>query len=309
MISWFYKIEEFVNTIFKGKMRSLCWHILKGILNIWAPFYYSKSKIRPGKSSKEYLDGDVIISLTTFPKRIKTLPLVLESLFRQTVKPTRIVLWLAEEQFPDKNAIKIFLKRYIDLGLEIRFCDDLRAHKKYYYAMKEYPDAYIVTFDDDIFCPENMLEKLLLTYKEHPHCIVTQRAHEMRFDTSGKLLPYGKWNYLAKGCIGPSRYLCATGGAGCLYFPGALVEETFDKEKIKSLCLGADDIWLKCMSFLKGTKIVLTGINNPEIIDVRDNKKNGLAKQNVEMDMNDVQLLAVTEHYRIDWSKDYATKE
>ena len=71
------------------------------------------------------------------------------------------------------------------------------------------------------------------------------------------------------------------------------------------MCLGADDIWLKCMSFLQGTPIVLTGVNNPEIIDVRDNKKNGLARQNVEQDLNDVQLKAVTKKFDIDWGKYY----
>ena len=192
-----------------------------------------------------------------------------------------------------------FLKKYLNLGLEIKYCDDLRAHKKYYYAMKENPEALIVTFDDDIFAPEDMLERLLTTYIEYPKCIVTQRAHEMKFASGEELLPYGEWNSLAKGCKGPSMYLCATGGAGCLYFPGALSENVFDKELICSLCLGADDIWLKCMSFLQGTPIVLTGVNNPEIIDVRDNKKNGLARQNV------VQLKAVTKKFDIDWGKYY----
>ena len=307
MVDKFYKIESWCNKRFNNVANYVCWHVLKSVLNITAPIYYKTHDIRRGQSCKKYVDEDVIISMTTFPERLKTLPMVLESLFRQTVYPTKIILWLANNQFTDKEAVKSFLMKYIKLGLEIRYCDDLRSHKKYYYTMKENPNALVVTFDDDIFAPEDMLERLLITYTQYPNCIVTQRAHEMIIDKSGIPVPYNNWNRLAKDCKGPSRFLCATGGAGCLYFPGALSEHVFDKEAIKALCFQADDIWLKCMSFLNGVEVVLTSENNPEIIDIKDNKKNGLAKQNVEQGLNDIQLQAVSNYYGIDWSKDYGS--
>jgi len=308
MIKTFYNLEAYCNHIFTGKIRSICWHLLKGVLNAYASIYYAITTTKFSKiSAKAYVKQDVIISLTTFPARLQTIPNVLESIFRQTVRPTRIILWLADEQFPNKESVKTYLNKYLKLGLEIKYCDDLKAHKKYYYSIKENPNAFIITFDDDIFAPEDMIEILLKTHNKYPNCIVTQRAHEMKLNLNGELLPYGKWNYLAQDCEGPSRYLCATGGAGCLYVPGALSENAFDIEQIKSLCLEADDIWLKCMSFLKGTKVVLTGVNNPEIIDVRANKRNGLAKKNIELALNDVQMKAVADYYHIDWEKDYGT--
>ena len=39
-------------------------------------------------------------------------------------------------------------------GLTIRFCEDLKAHKKYYYAFKEYPDDIVITVDDDVIYPQ-----------------------------------------------------------------------------------------------------------------------------------------------------------
>lgn len=303
LISHFYKIEGVSDKYLPRKLKILLWYILKYSLNTILPVYYKIVPYKKGISSRNYIDNEVIISLTSFPARIKTLPLVLESLYRQDVNADRIILWLADSQFPEKTTIEGFLKKFLDRGLELRYCDDLRAHKKYYYAMKENPTSIIVTFDDDVLCPEDMLQRLLTTYVKYPDCIVTQRAHQMKFYENGTLKPYEEWNNLAKNCIGPDIYLCQTGGAGCLYFPGSLSEHVFDVDVIKSKCLLADDIWLNCMSYLKGTKVVLTGKNNPEIIDVLDNKSNGLAKDNVENNLNDKQLKEVTSYYNIDWSK------
>lgn len=53
-------------------------------------------------------------------------------------------------------------------GLEIRFCDDLRSHKKYYFAMQEYPEDIVILFDDDMFYPKNTIKKLYELYKKFP---------------------------------------------------------------------------------------------------------------------------------------------
>ena len=43
----------------------------------------------------------VTVSLTSFPARIEYVHLAIKSLMLQSYKPDRVVLWLAEEQFPD----------------------------------------------------------------------------------------------------------------------------------------------------------------------------------------------------------------
>lgn len=304
MVDKFYSFEKACSIIPIRKVRSAIWYVLKYCLNRYAPRYYHIHKRTKGIPASKYVDKEVIISLTTFPARMKTLPVVLESIFRQSVAADRVILWLADSQYPNKKEVSISLSKYIEYGLEIRYCEDLRSHKKYFFSMKEFPDSLIVTFDDDIFCPENMLERVLLTYKAHPDCIVSQRAHKFRFDANGELLPYGQCNNLARDCAEPSLNYIITGGAGCLYFPGSLSEHVFDKDVLKDKCFLADDIWLTCMAYIKGTKVVLTGKNNPEIIDVEDNKNNGLAIENVINDKNDIQLKAVTNYYNIKWVKD-----
>lgn len=263
---------------------------------------FNKSRNSVHKKASDYVDEEIIVSLTTYPKRMKKLPLVLESVFRQTVRPSRVILWLAEDQFEDKDRIIDSYKGYINMGLEIRFCDDLKSHKKYYYSITENPDSIVITLDDDILYPEDLIEKLLLCYSENPDCIVAQRAHLMTYDNSKILKSYSEWKMLAPGEKGPSLDLFATTGGGCLFPPHILPDETFDKDAIEKLCMYADDVWIKCMSYYKGVKVVLTDINNPEIIEVMSFKSEGLAKQNVVNNQNDQQLKAVSNYFGIKWT-------
>lgn len=301
-IEKFYTLNSFVSKFNNHSLDMLTWHITKRILNSILPNYYKRITKKEGKSAREYTNTNVILSLTTFPDRIRTIPLVLETLFRQTVKADRIILWLAEDQFPEKN-VDITLANFVDRGLEIKYCDNIRSHKKYFYTMKENPKAIVVTCDDDIIYSEYMLERLLKTAQEHPGIIVCERAHEMKI-VDGKMQSYNSWNYRARGMQGPSLLLCPTGSAGCLYPPNSLSPHVFDKEILIKKCLYADDIWLKCMSYMIGTPVIITRKDAPEPIDTIGTSKSGLAKINVDKDMNDKQLGDVTDYYSIDWVMD-----
>lgn len=297
-----YNFEKKIENIGNHNISVVSWYILKYYLNLIAPIYYKFSKIKEQENVRKYTGTEVIVSLTTFPARMKTLPIVLESLFRQTVKPDKIILWLADTQFSDKNKVNLKLHKFITLGLNVEYCEDLRSHKKYYYSMKNNPDAIVITVDDDIIYPEDMIEELLKTYLNYPNKIICNRAHLMK-KRDGQLLPYNSWTYRAKGYSGVNIMFCPTGCAGILYPPHSLSEYVFDKEVLKKICFFADDIWLKCMGYLNGTEVVLTGKDNPEVIDVIGANKMGLAKLNVEEDFNTKQLKEVSKYYRIEWSK------
>lgn len=300
MINLAYRIESIVAKLRNHKLSVGVWYILRFLVNILLPLYYKLIPIKTGKLVSEYINDEVILSLTTFPPRLVKLPIVLETLYRQTVRPTRIVLWLADIQFKDKELVNKTLGKYIELGLEIRYCEDLRAHKKYFYTMKENPDSVVITVDDDVLYPNYMVERLITTYKDNKDCIVCTRAHKMMVK-NGVILPYSEWNMRALGCIGPDLYLCPTGCGGCLYPPRCLSKHVFEVEIIKKICFYADDIWLKCMEYIAGTKVILTGKDNPEIIDIIGGKNTGLAKINIEQNLNDKQLNAVTSYYDIKW--------
>ena len=116
--------------------------------------------------SDELLPGvntNVTVSLTTYSSRIYEIYLVIESIFQQTLKPNKIILWLDEDEFSDET-IPLSLKRQQKRGLIIRYCNNMKSYKKLVPTLQLYPDDIIVTIDDDTICPSDMIERLLKAY-------------------------------------------------------------------------------------------------------------------------------------------------
>ncbi|EUC70045.1 hypothetical protein Y017_11545 [Alcanivorax sp. 97CO-5] len=197
------------------------------------------------------LPEEVIVSLTTFDKRIDNVYLTIESLLQQSLKPDRIILWLSEPEFPDRR-IPHVLELQQQRGLEIAFCpEDLGPYKKFYYTMERYPDSLVITVDDDTLYPHDLVDQLYRSYQSMPGVIPCHRAHGMRFDAAGSVLPYKQWEKPTFQSE-PSLLTFPTGVGGVLYYPGCLDERVLDKDCFMSICPHADDVWLKAMSLKKG---------------------------------------------------------
>ena len=121
----------------------------------------------------------VVVSLTSYEERFDDLVISLYSLLNQTIKPDRIILWLSDE-FEGVNDLPYEITRFIKNGLEIRFVKDIKSYTKAVYAFKEFPNAIVVTADDDIYYPKNWLEKLYHSYITHPQDIQVHRAHRVK---------------------------------------------------------------------------------------------------------------------------------
>lgn len=242
-------------------------------------------------------DDSVIVSMTTFPARISYVHLAIRSLLAQTVKPGKIILWLAKEQFRDV-AIPPQLQELCSYGLEIRFCDeDLLAHKKYYYAMQEYPDNLIVTYDDDIIYSENSLEKLIVMHDQHPNAIICNRGREIKMGNQS-VAPYRDWKVSGKVPAGvPTYRVMASTGAGTLYPSHCMPEETFDVRKIRALALTADDLWMKVMSILGNVPVVKSQTRGKALCVSKGKQDITLAHQNVDQCLNDRVMHDLLVHY------------
>lgn len=273
-----------------AKIISLHYKFNKGIVNLLYPIF--------GKCSYGIdPNSNVIISLTSYPARIGTIHLTILTLLNQTVKPEKVILWLANEQFP--NGEKDLPSKLIELkdkGLTILFCDDLRPHKKYYYTMMENPDSYVITVDDDIFYPENLVELLMSTSDKYPDTVVCTWGHEFIPDENGDVYSADKWKYSADGTC-PSYSLIPTGVGGVLYPPHCLSKEVFDKETIKECCLNADDLWLKAMALLNNKKAVR--VNRPAKVyfSILKTQKTGLFYSNALEDRNSVAWRNIVDKY------------
>ncbi|MDQ0595111.1 hypothetical protein QFZ37_003480 [Chryseobacterium ginsenosidimutans] len=282
-----------------SKYESLLRFSLRKLSNLILPFYLDKSKkdvLLPAKNGQ-----NIIVSITTFPERISKIWIVIECMLRQTLLPNKIILWLSKEQFPNEmNDIpKKLLKYYHNNQIEINFVDDdLRSHKKYYYAFQEYPDDLIITIDDDIFYPSNIIEDLISLHNEFPDTICCHRAHKVLREEDGKISKYAKWQKVF-GISGPTFDLFHTSGGGTLYKASFFNKEVLNKKTIKEQCFMADDVWLNVMAQINKTKTVKSNYFS-NLIPI-ENKKSffKLSEQNVQHGGNDVQLYNLIKNYNL----------
>lgn len=206
------------------------------------------------KKREEY----VIASMTSFPARINFVYLSVKSLMRQTYKPDRILLWLAEEQFPGKKlpAELLDLQKY---GLEIKWCHDIYGHKKYYYPVKEQKEnEVIITFDDDIVYPPKCIERLIKKHEQFPMCLICERAQAVNREED-KILNPGRWDTISDiGIKAPSYSLNPSPGGGCLIPYKAFYKDAVNEELIRKYAYKNDDLWYMFMCAENQTKIIKT---------------------------------------------------
>ena len=222
----------------------------------------------------------VVLSLTSFPARIDQAYVAIKSLMRQSVKADRIVLWLAEDQFKDFALPKKF-DRLTKRGLRVRYVEDLRSHKKYYYALQEQkPDELVITFDDDIIYEKDAVKKLIKKHNEFPDCIVCNRGHEIKYDDNG-IKPYNEWKIRFEGGVDtPEMNIMPSTGNGCLYPYGVMPESSFDIESFRKNANSADDIWMRFNSLKKGVFVVRTQKEVATLINVFSSQKTALNRVN-----------------------------
>lgn len=215
-----------------------------------------------------------------------TAPYAIWSLFEQSIAPDKIILWLDNENWNLDN-IPQLLKMEAEMGLEIKFCEDLKSYKKLNFALREYPNDVLITVDDDAYYPKDWLEKLLQAHKENPEKICCHRAHIIK-----KGQPYNKWKWKADESDN-AEMLFPTGIGGVLYPPSSLEISRLDE--FMRLAPQADDIAYWALAKLNGTKHILAkdGYFEFALVNGMD-EEDSLMSSNREKCKNDLQFNEVS---------------
>lgn len=253
---------------------------------------------------------EIIVSLTSFPERMDELHYTIHSLLSQTFRPDQVVLWLCRSQFPGlerdlPGAVLALAAR----GLTIRFCEqDLRSYTKLVPSLRAYPEAVIVTADDDIYYDPGWLERLVKIHQTSPGTVVAHVAKEIALREDGTPMPYGTWHRYSflRRPRGDSAFIFAAGYGGILYPPGSLHADVVREDLFLGLAPYADDIWFWAMSVLEGTGVRLIGPRfQRRMAYVNPQRELGLSTQlrlassNIQQQGNDRQLRAVLDHYPV----------
>ena len=182
-------------------------------------------------------------------------------------------------------------------GLQIAWCNDIRSYKKLIPALKQYPDALILTADDDLYYPNDWIERLFTAYRKHPYELNCLRAHRIKF-SDGTIAPYKSWEI----CLNRETSAFTTfmtGVGGTIYSRELLYKDIFEEDLFTKLCPDGDDLWFWAMAVLNRTRIrhIVPPLNKLRYVEGTQDEELPLWKKNVDRGGNDINMARLIEHY------------
>ena len=257
------------------------------IIFIYLYKYFFKTRNSIDKTSR------VVISLTTYPKRVDKIDLVIKSILNQSYQIKEICLWLSKkDNFSKQQLIKLKSLK----NVEVFFVEgNLKSHKKYYYSFKKYSRDYdIITVDDDKIYNPNLVKHLVGHRDENLNCVICSIGRNIKRDPKGNLMEYSSWNNTS--IKNPTNDILPVGAGGVLYPKGFFHKLDIDKVKLMEIIPDADDIFLKLVSEHLGLKSVIINemINS---ISISYKVQNSLYFKNVINNGNDVQIKLIENNF------------
>lgn len=258
--------------------------------------FYDEVQIESGINIDEKRDRELVVSLTSYGKRLDTVYLAIKSIMYQTFKADKILLYIAEE---DSEREVVREEELLRAGLVIRRgVKDLKPHKKYFYVMQEFKESIIVTVDDDVLYDDSLLEKLYKKHTEYPDSVICMRGHRMT-KTNGKVAPYEFWEGEVVSEM-PEKGICATGVGGVLYPFGKYRESFLDEKGICHTALYGDDLWLKAVELIWGVRTYAVGMGAARVIE--GSQEDALYRENADNKRNDAYLDSLQQYFNIDFA-------
>lgn len=239
--------------------------------------------------------------MTSFPEAIPYAIKAIESILRGSILPDKLVLYLTFSQF-ENNRIPKTLRDISERNpiFEIRdYNKDIRSYRKLIPALMDFPEAIIVTVDDDVAYHKHMLRDLLSLSAQFPTAVLAHRAKRIRIDK-----PYRKWrkyrwyDFLLKK-IHRSFLNLQTGVGGVLYPPHSLKMNMMDANLFSQIAPSTDDIWFWAAAVANGTEVIPvpfghnkpSGLDKPKEISLKTINFKG------ETDLNLSALNAILKYY------------
>jgi len=236
--------------------------------------------------------GGPVVSLTTYGERSKAVYLAIESIARGEVRPSRLILWIDDEQL--LKSLPATIRRLQRRGLEVNSCGNYGPHKKYYpyVEAKETFDAPLVTADDDILYPRYWLKKLVEANQHYPDVVNCFWAHVIA-KNDNRIERYADWKQCET--TSPSFNNIIHSGIGTIYPPAFLLALKRAGTAFKDCCPKADDLWLHVQALRAGYKVrqVLPRLPYFSFQEVPGSQRTALSYENVTYgDGNELQMRA-----------------
>lgn len=197
-------------------------------------------------------DEYVVLSMTTIPIRECIFEQAINSILNQSYKFDKLVINIDDEELFEKYSK---YKNY-DSRIEINFCDKKwKSCNKLIPTLQKYPDAVIITVDDDIKYPVDCIKKMVEKHKLFPTYIISMEDEVIFLDDKNKKVSFESFIYNAKL---EQAYFCKY-LSNCCLFPSHTFDDTeiFNFDDMIFSTLGVhDELWFWINSALKGIKSI-----------------------------------------------------
>ncbi len=237
-------------------------------------------------------DEKIVVSMTSHDERLQTVYLALKSIMIQTMKADEIVLYLANGSGDGEVKYENMLK---EAGVKIiRGKEDIKCHKKYYYAMQEYRDSVIITADDDNIYDDNFISDLYDAHLANRDSIICKIGDRIGYE-NGNVLPYILWNDSTPS-VDPEYQICLKSAAGVLYPVGDYREFFLKIDLFTKLCEYNDDLWITACAQEMGVSIFNIGANYS--LPIRGTELNALWSDNGTAKRNDYYVNELRSYFK-----------
>lgn len=210
----------------------------------------------------------VVVSLTSFPAAIPYAEQAIRSILNGSVLPDKLVLYVTLSQFAEGEMPQSLLSLAAENPIfEIRNYDlDIRSYRKLIPALIDFPEALIITIDDDVEYHRHMLRDLLRLHEEMPDAILAHRAKHIKVGEPYKKWKKYRWYHFLFKRIHRSYLTLQTGCGGVLYPPHSLKSDMMNVELFTQLAPSTDDIWFWAAGVANGYPVIPVpfGYNKPK---------------------------------------------
>jgi len=153
--------ENYEKSNVSNSINYICKNIIKYTGNAYIDYICENENGVVPRSCYNFND-QIIITMTSWEKRINNVISVLKNIMNNTELPAKIVINLALEEFPNKeNSLPANLVKYINDNniVELNWVkNNTKVWKKSIPTLYKYPNAYILCIDDDIAYPEDFIK-------------------------------------------------------------------------------------------------------------------------------------------------------
>ena len=197
-------------------------------------------------------EGGPVVSMTTYRKRSQSVFYAIETIAKGTIRPSRLILWIDDEEL--LNNLPESIRRLQKRGLDVRPSRNYGPHTKYYPFVESHEsfETPLVTADDDVLYPRYWLEELVEANREYPEAVNCYWAHVIETDSKG----IGKYaSYKVCGSTDLSFRNLALGVMGVIYPPSFLMILKGAGTAFLDCCPTGDDLWLHVQALRAGYKV------------------------------------------------------